>query len=197
MARVMLGELLVGAGLVTEAQVLAAVRGQRATGLPLGLYFIRTGVLTEDLLMRVLSQQLTVPIVALDTVSIGDDAVAKVPKETALSNLIVPYRLDGKLLMIATADPTREDLLVQLRMSTMCDARFSLTTPSAIERGLERAYGAAVAAQPFLPRPARAATDPGASSVLEQRLARLEQHVSMLVNTLADSDLVDVSKFKT
>ena len=35
MPKLMLGELLVGAGLVTETEVLTALRGQRASGLPL------------------------------------------------------------------------------------------------------------------------------------------------------------------
>jgi type IV pilus assembly protein PilB len=198
MAKVMIGELLVNAGLVTEPQVLTAVRGQRASGLPLGHYLIRTGVISEEELVRVLSHQLAVPVVQLDQTSIAEDAVAKVPSDVAVGNLIVPYKLEGKLLMLATADPTREDLLVQLRLSTMCDARFSLATPSAIDRGLQRAYGdkASTGVTP-LAQSLRGRNDTAALAPIEKRLATLERHMSQLVQSLADSELVDATKFRS
>src|ERR1044071_7858508 len=90
MAKLMLGELLVGAGLVSEEQVLAALRAQRGSGMPLGIYMVRAGILTESELISVLSQQLEVAIIDLDAVSLHDDAVKKVPPEYARANLVVP-----------------------------------------------------------------------------------------------------------
>jgi len=140
MAKVMLGELLVGAGLVSEEQVLAALRGQRATGLPLGHYLVRSGILAEDELVRALSQQLGVPIIFLDGLRLPDDALRKVTADFARANLIVPFKLEGRTLHVATADPTRDELLGELRISTHCDVRFSMATPSSLDRALERGY---------------------------------------------------------
>jgi type IV pilus assembly protein PilB len=192
MSKMMLGELLVSAGLVGEEQVLAAVRAQRGSGLPLGHYLVRSGILREDQLLRVLSQQLQVPIVDLDALSVHDDALKKVPAEYCKANLVVPYRVDGRVLVVATADPTRDEVLDHLRVTTFCDVRFSLATPSAIDRALERAYdggmppGASVAAAPA------AAPAPAA---LEQRLARLETAVSMLIDMLAGHELLRKEDF--
>jgi hypothetical protein len=154
MAKVMLGELLVGAGLVSEEQVLAALRGQRATGLPLGHYLVRSGILAEDELVRALSQQLGVPIIFLDGLRLPDDALRKVTADFARANLIVPFKLEGRTLHVATADPTRDELLGELRISTHCDVRFSMATPSSLDRALDRAYLARPATTGALPAPA-------------------------------------------
>ena len=97
MAKMMLGELLVGAGLVSEEQVLAALRAQRGSGMPLGIYLVRSGVLNETELINVLSQQLEVGIVDLDAVTLQDDAVKKIPPEYARANRVVAFRIIDRL----------------------------------------------------------------------------------------------------
>ena len=165
MGKVMLGELLVGAGLVSEEQVLAALRGQRAAGLPLGHYLVRSGILSEEELVRALSQQLGVPIVLLDGLRLPDDALRKVSADFARANLVVPFKLEGRTLHIATTDPTRDELLGELRISSHCNVRFSMATPSSIDRALEKGYlGRAVAATgpvPGMTAPAAGAPNPG------------------------------------
>jgi type IV pilus assembly protein PilB len=190
MAKVMLGELLVGAGLVSEEQVLSALRGQRGSGLPLGTYLVRTGVLTETELISVLSQQLQVEIVDLDAVSLQDDAVKKVPPAYARANLVVPFRMEARTLVIATSDPTREDVLDHVRVSTFCDARFMLTSPASIDRALDRAYGSPMA-------PAQPRTTARVSVSLEQRIARLETAVTTIIDLLVSHELAKQEDFPT
>jgi hypothetical protein len=192
MAKMMLGELLVGAGLVSEEQVLAALRAQRGSGMPLGLYLVRSGILSETELISVLSQQLEVPIVDLDSMSLHDDAVKKVPPEYARANLIIPFRMEARTLLIATADPTREEVLDHLRVSTYCDARFLLASPAAIERAQDRAYGSMIA-----PSTPRDTSNPRVSGTLEQRIARLEEAVTALVDLLVGHELAEREDFPT
>lgn len=194
----MLGELLVGAGLVSEAEVLAALRGQRASGLPLGHYLVRSGMLSEDALVRVLSQQLDVPIVDLDTLTLQDDALKKVAVATARANAVVPCRLEGRVLTVATADPTRDEVADELRVSSHCDIRFVLATHSAIDRGLERGYGGRAARPIGAGFPAsRAPAEGGAKGArtLEQRIATLEAMVGRLVGLLVMHDLASDEDF--
>ena len=201
MAKLMLGELLVGAGLVTEPEVLAALRGQRASGLPLGHYLVRSGMLAEDQLVRVLSQQLAVPVVDLDAITPHEDALQKVPATVARANAIVPFRLEGRVLTIATADPTRDELVSELRIAGRVDVKFALATPSAIDRALDRVYARPAAADGAKrqldltgPRPA----GPAASSTpasLEQRIAGLEQLIARLIGLLVMHDLASDDDF--
>jgi hypothetical protein len=207
MGKLMLGELLVSAGLVGEEQVLAAVRAQRGSGLPLGHYLVRSGILAEDQLLRVLSQQLEVPIVDLDALTVHDDALKKVPAEYCKANLVVPYRVDGRVLVVATADPTREEVLDHLRVTTFCDVRFSLATPSALDRALERAYGGGAASAAGAPTSSSSSSSSSSSAApgavaggavpvdIEQRIARLETAVSMLVDLLAGHELLRKEDF--
>jgi hypothetical protein len=199
MAKLMLGELLVGAGLVSEEQVLAALRAQRGSGMPLGHYLVRSGMLAESELLGVLSHQLTVPIVDLDAVTLHDDALKKVPPEYAKANAIVPYRLEGRTLLVATADPTREEVLDYLRVATFCDAKFSLATPSSIDRALDRAYalrpGAPAAGTAGVTTGAAAAAAGRAPMTLEQRIARLETAVTTLVDLLVGHELASRESF--
>lgn len=190
MAKMMLGELLVTAGLVSEDQVLAALRAQRGTGMPLGSYLVRSGILSETELISVLSQQLDVPIVDLDALSLHDDAVKKVAPEYARANMIVPFRMEARTLLVATADPTREEVLDHLRVSSFCDAKFMLASPAAIERALDRAYTTPGA--PTQPR------DTARIPVsLDARIARLETAVAAVIDLLVGHELANQDDFPT
>ena len=195
MAKLMLGELLVGAGLVSEEQVLAALRAQRGSGMPLGIYLVRAGILNETELISVLSQQLEVAIVDLDAVTLHDDAVKKVPPEYARANRVVPFKMEARTVVVATSDPTREEVLDHVRVSTHCDARFMLASPAAIDRAIDRAYGTALsmASGPSLPR-----ATTGTMSIpvsLEQRIARLETAVTAIIDLLVSHELANQEDF--
>ena len=190
MAKLMLGELLVGAGLVSEEQVLAALRAQRGSGMPLGIYLVRSGILNETELISVLSQQLEVAIVDLDAVSLQDDALKKVPPEYARANRVVPFRMEARTVVIATSDPTREDVLDHVRVSTHHDARFMLASPAAIDRAIDRAYGTSLASAP-----SGTYTLPRTSVSLEQRIARLEIAVTAIIDLLVSNELANAEDF--
>ena len=201
MAKLMLGELLVGAGLVTEEEVLTALRGQRASGLPLGHYLVRSGMLAEDQLVRVLSQQLDVPVVDLDAITPHEDALQKVSAAVARANAVVPYRLEGRVLTVATADPTRDEVADELRVSSHCDVRFTLATPSALDRALERTYlrgtgpTGATRQLTFAAGGTAAPVAGRAASTLEQRIAGLEMLVTRLIGVLIMHDLASEEDF--
>jgi hypothetical protein len=188
MAKMMLGELLVGAGLVSEEQVLAALRAQRGSGMPLGIYLVRSGILAESELISVLSQQLEVAIVDLDAVTLQDDAVKKIAPDYARANRVVSFRMDGRAVVVATSDPTREDVLDHVRVTTHCDARFMLASPASIDRAIERAYDSPMA--PAVPR--NTARTPVS---LEQRIARLETAVSAVIDLLVGHELARSEDF--
>ena len=51
-----LGEMLVDAGLLTNDQLQQALAGQRGSGLKLGQYLVREGVIREDQVIDQISQ---------------------------------------------------------------------------------------------------------------------------------------------
>ena len=188
MAKMMLGELLVGAGLVSEEQVLAALRAQRGSGMPLGIYLVRSGVLNETELINVLSQQLEVGIVDLDAVTLQDDAVKKIAPEYARANRVVPFRMESRTVVVATSDPTREEVLDHVRVTTHCDARFMLASPAGIDRAIDRAYGS-----PSAPSTPHSTARTPVS--LEQRIANLETAVTSIIDLLVSHELAKQEDF--
>jgi hypothetical protein len=194
MAKLMLGELLVGAGLVSEEQVLTALRAQRGSGLPLGIYLVRSGILSETELISVLSQQLEVAIVDLDAATLQDDAVKKVPPEYARANGIVPFRMEARTVVVATSDPTREEVLDHVRVATHCDARFMLASPAAIDRAIDRAYGARMATGTHM-APATPRSTARTPISLEQRIGRLEVAVTTIIDLLVSHELAKQEDF--
>jgi len=188
MAKMMLGELLVGAGLVSEEQVLAALRAQRGSGMPLGIYLVRSGVLNETELINVLSQQLEVGIVDLDAVTLQDDAVKKIPPEYARANRVVAFRMESRTVVVATSDPTREEVLDHVRVTTHCDARFMLASPAGIDRAIDRAYGST--SSPSAPR-----NTTRTQISLEQRIANLETAVTSIIDLLVSHELAKQEDF--
>lgn len=60
-----LGDLLIKAGVVNDAQLNAALNEQRQWGGRLGAILVRMGALSEDLLVKALAHQLNIPRAAI------------------------------------------------------------------------------------------------------------------------------------
>lgn len=116
-----LGELLVRAGFVTQAQVdrvlleqeTAAAEGE---GLRFGELLVLQGLVTDAQLTQVLSQQLSVPWVSLRHIEFTRGLLELVPTELAEYYRVLPIHLrrnrrTPSILYVATADPLDRDAL--------------------------------------------------------------------------------------
>src|SRR5689334_14701688 len=109
-----IGELLVEAGIVTEADVSAALEEQTASGTAdrLGEVLISMGKATAVDVARALAKQFNFPFVEIPEIpSVVSSMVAL---EFQAQHRIVPFRLglEGKLerVFVAVADPTRLEI---------------------------------------------------------------------------------------
>ncbi|HEX2040252.1 MAG TPA: GspE/PulE family protein, partial [Acidimicrobiales bacterium] len=101
-----LGELLVARNYVTKTQLVEALLQQSASGKRIGALLVELGALDERDLARLLSEQLSVPLVDL-RVDIPDQAAVKLLPETVARNVnAVPLRVDGDVLHVAVAEPS-------------------------------------------------------------------------------------------
>jgi type IV pilus assembly protein PilB len=100
-----LGEILLDEGLVTEAQLLAALDEQMAGGQSLGRTLVELGILTEGQLVRALSAQAGMMFVDLDEYQVDRFAVNVVPGALCRRYTVLPIGFDGPNLLLATADP--------------------------------------------------------------------------------------------
>jgi type IV pilus assembly protein PilB len=101
-----LGEILLDEGLVTEAQLLAALDEQMAGGASLGRTLVELGILTEGQLVKALAQQVGMLYVDLDEFPVDRTAVTLVPGALCRRYTVLPIGFDGPNLLLATADPS-------------------------------------------------------------------------------------------
>lgn len=141
MARKRLGEILVEAGVLDETRLRAALVEQRRWGGHLGRILIDMKLISEDVLVQALSQQLNFPAINLDNRTIGDEALALVAGSLAEEHSLIPFAVEGKFLDVAMTDPTNLGIVDELRIRTQLNVRPYLAGPNMIQRALSKYYG--------------------------------------------------------
>ena len=77
--KIRIGDLLVSNGVITEAQLMAALAEQKKTGQKLGYTLIDSGYIDENRLLQFLSQQLQIPLIDLTTFRVDPQVVQLLP----------------------------------------------------------------------------------------------------------------------
>jgi len=181
-----LGGLLVDRGLITEAQLEAAVAEQKSTGRRLGKVLVDRGVLPPETLLEVLSEQLGVPTARINAYSVNADAIASLPEKVARRHTAFPLQKTGTTLVVALAMPKDLAALDDLRFASGCEIQTVLALEDEIVTALNRYYrdewlpdiaqeepGAVLIDSPAAPLATRdEAAERSAVSVLERVIAR-------------------------
>jgi len=136
-----LGEMLIEAGVLTESGLAAALGEQRRWGGSLGRTLVEMRQVKEADLVAVLSRQLGLQSVDLDTIKIPQAVLDLVPGELAQNYSLVPFAQHMKFLDVAMADPTNLGIIDELRIRTQLNIRHYLAGPKTIERAIARCYG--------------------------------------------------------
>lgn len=101
-----LGELLVWSGKITDEQLDKVLKIQQKTKQLIGRIVIEQGYITEDELMKYLSQKMGIAYKELTADSIDKKAVALVPMSMARKYQIMPVSIYANKIIIAMSDPT-------------------------------------------------------------------------------------------
>jgi hypothetical protein len=149
MARKRLGEILVNAGVLQEAQLRAALAEQRRWGGPLGRLLVEMKAISEEVMVQALSHQLNLPAVNLEKLQVSSDALDLVSADIAEQHSVVPFQVQGRFLDVAMSDPTNLGIIDELRIRTKLNVRPYLAGPKAIERAIARFYGRGLATIDF------------------------------------------------
>jgi Type II secretion system (T2SS), protein E, N-terminal domain len=101
-----LGQLLVARGWITVQQLTRALKNQNVAGGRLGTCLLEMDALSEELLLKGLSEQLGVPAAGADELrGVPDEVLALVPEKLARRLRAVPFRVEGGRLDLALMDP--------------------------------------------------------------------------------------------
>lgn len=137
-----LGELLETRGQLDREGLFRAMRHQRAHGGRLGTSLLELGLVSEDDLLHVLSDQLKLPFASPEEFrAISEEATKLVPAKIAHARLAVPLRASSSKLDVAMVDPRDLAGLDELAFVSGRRIRPLISTELRIHEGLSRAYG--------------------------------------------------------
>ncbi|MED5467961.1 MAG: MSHA biogenesis protein MshE, partial [Pseudomonadota bacterium] len=103
--KIRIGDLLVQNDVITEQQLMTALREQKNTGRKLGRTLIDLGYVDEDNLLNILSRQLEVPFVQLRHYQFNSELVKKLPEALARRFRAIVLAEQGGELLVGMADP--------------------------------------------------------------------------------------------
>ncbi|GLI53928.1 type IV-A pilus assembly ATPase PilB [Thermodesulfovibrio yellowstonii] len=100
-----LGQYLVKKGVITEGQLLNALKLQKSEGIRIGAALIKLGYITEDQLVYALSDIYGYPLVSLSQTEIDINAFKLIPEEVIKKYKIVPFAKTGNTIKVAICEP--------------------------------------------------------------------------------------------
>jgi len=144
LARKKLGEILIARGMIDEDQLNSALAYQRAWGHRLGAALLAKGFVTEGQLVKVLGEELGIPLVDLSDTKVDWDAVHLLDARFCEQHEMFPVALDearGRTrLTCAMGDPLNVAAIDEIEFTTGCKVRAVLAPLSQIHSAIRRYY---------------------------------------------------------
>ncbi len=139
-ARKRLGELLVETGLLSEENLTRVLSEQRSVRKKLGEVIVDQGLATEDEIAQALSLQLGIPLVDLTNTPVEPQAIELIPEKVARKHLIVPISLDGGDLHVAMADPLSFEAFEDVRFASGYTIKTTIATRTGVLWAIDQHY---------------------------------------------------------
>jgi type IV pilus assembly protein PilB len=135
-ARERLGEILLRSGVLTQGQLVSALREQARTGVRLGQILVDHGMVEEVTLYDALAKMTNLERFQLRTALLEKSALNLVTPELALENGLIPFRADQttKTLHIAIVDPTNLKPVDELSFRLGFKTRLQIASETEIQR---------------------------------------------------------------
>jgi type IV pilus assembly protein PilB len=136
-----LGEALIKAGKITQAQLNEALTMQKDQGGRVGTNLIKLGYLSERELVEGLSQQFKVPSVDLNGMEIDESVIKIIPPDIARKYTILPVTKTGATITVAMVDPTNVFAMDDVKFMTGYRVEPVVASETAIRSAIDRYYG--------------------------------------------------------
>ncbi|MDD6691906.1 MAG: ATPase, T2SS/T4P/T4SS family [Lachnospiraceae bacterium] len=135
-----LGDMLIDAGVITQDQLLLALKKQKETHERLGTILIQEGIITEHQLINTLREQLGVDFIDLTKTEIDPSMSKYIPKSLAKSAQIVPVRVVKDTLFLAMADPLNFMAVEQAKDTSKKRIIPMIATSAAVDHAINVLY---------------------------------------------------------
>jgi general secretion pathway protein E len=137
-----LGEMLVGAGLLTPEQLDRALEEAGQLQKRLGEYLVEERLVTPEDVAMTLSLQLKLPIIDLRRHPVQPEAVKLVPEEYARRYDLIPIEVSDAALVVVMADPANIQVLEDLKTQARMTIQSAVGILSDIREAINRNYRA-------------------------------------------------------
>ena len=139
-----LGEMLVKAQLITDAQLEEIMKIQRREGGKLGSIVVRQGFCSDQDIVSFLGMQYGVPAADLEQwPPIDPGVIALIPKDLAQRHKVLPLQRAGNVLTLAMSDPTDIFAMDDVRFHTGYNVDPVVSSEMGLIRAVEQYYGGA------------------------------------------------------
>jgi type IV pilus assembly protein PilB len=135
-----IGECLIQAGLITDADLQVALAEHKRTGERVGAVLVRLNLATEKQITKALAYQLGFPYVSLADEPPDPAAIVLIPKDVALKRVCVAVKLEKNLLTVAMSDPLLFSLVQDLEFQTGYRIKQVVATRTDILESIESGY---------------------------------------------------------
>ena len=136
-----IGEVLEEKGCITREQIIRALAYQKEhREKRLGQILMELGFVTEEQVLDALASKMNLKIIEVSEINVDLQAVAMIDKALAEKNLLLPYRIEGKILGLVTNDPLNYFALEEVKQRTGCDLEICLSEETALKQAISCYY---------------------------------------------------------
>jgi general secretion pathway protein E/type IV pilus assembly protein PilB len=137
----LLGEILVGKGKVSTADVEKALKIQGDTGERIGETLVRMKLCTEEDVLKALSDQTGIPIFDFSDAAIDRTLFREIPSKLVHTRTFLPVGRDNNTLTVAISDPLNLASLDDLRTILGLEIRPVLARERDIQKTMKELFG--------------------------------------------------------
>ncbi|MEI8175942.1 MAG: ATPase, T2SS/T4P/T4SS family, partial [Candidatus Omnitrophota bacterium] len=138
---ILLGQILVERGYLKVSELDRALKEHDKTGDFLGVTLVKLGMVDEEVLMPVLSEQLGIKYVKIKEHKIDQSVVEKVPAKFASHYKMMPIRFERGALMIGVCNPLDIHTIDDIRLLLSCEVEPVLCGTKDIADAIRKYYG--------------------------------------------------------
>ena len=141
-----LGDLLLGAGVITQEQLEEALKKQKeaGNGQELGMTLVDMGIMNDEVIAEALCHQMGLERVHLAGITIEDEVLALVDEKVLRKYMLLPYEFapdNPNVLRVAFSDPLDMIAMDDLSIITGMQIEVRVTTVKDVSQALDRFYG--------------------------------------------------------
>ncbi|HNV70567.1 MAG TPA: ATPase, T2SS/T4P/T4SS family [Candidatus Ozemobacteraceae bacterium] len=138
-----IGDALIDAGVITNAQLQEALAYVKKRGIRLGEALIEMGLIGENDLMHCLSEQLGIPSIPDEDLVVDPSVIHEVPYVMAKKHNLIPLGVQNGRLVVATFDPLNINIIDDIESRARRPVTLVLASSRRIAEAIEQYYSGA------------------------------------------------------